>query len=114
MRGEELAARHLIAHGYRVEARNLRTRHAEIDVLARRRRLWIAVEVKTRSWHDAPERAVAEAQHRRLVLALAALVPTLQPTPRALRVDVIAVRLRADRTPELRHFEGQTFAPPAR
>ena len=43
--GEALAAAGLARAGYRVVARNLRTEHGEIDLLVRRRRTWIAVEV---------------------------------------------------------------------
>ncbi len=74
-------------------ARNVRTRSGEIDLLCRRRRVWIAVEVKTRRGHPAPERCVRPAQLDRVARALAALAPDLRPSPRALRVDVVAVRL---------------------
>ena len=102
-RGEELAARALAGRGYRIVARNLRTTAGEIDLLARRRRTWIAVEVKARADHPAPERFVDADRLDRLARALQALAPTLRPRPRALRVDVVAVRWLHDR-PEIRHF----------
>ncbi len=109
--GEACAAAFLEDAGYRVIARNLRTRTAEIDVLARRRRLFVAVEVKSRRDHPAPERCVSPAQHARLVRALRELAPHLRPRPRLLRIDVIAVRfLRAER-PEIRHFPGRVLDP---
>ena len=45
-RGETLAAAALARIGFVVAARNVRTRGGEIDLLVRRGRLWIAVEVK--------------------------------------------------------------------
>lgn len=84
-------------------ARNLRTVYGEIDLLVRRRRLYAAVEVKTRTWHPAPERLVRISQLQRLERALRALVPLLRPRPRSLRIDVVAVTGPRDR-PELRHF----------
>lgn len=101
----------LQAHGYRIEARNLRTRDAELDLLVRRRRTWIAVEVKTRRLHPAPERAVSPEQLARLELALRRLAPVLRPRARALRVDVFAVRLDDAGRAELRHFPGAEFRP---
>jgi putative endonuclease len=92
LRGELAAARSLVARGLRIAAHGLRLRDGEIDLLARAGRLWIAVEVKTRTWHPAPERCVTAAQHDRVRRALRQLAPHLWPRPRALRVDVAAVR----------------------
>jgi putative endonuclease len=47
-RGEELAAGHLRKLGFVVLARNVRTRHGEIDLIARRATVLVFVEVKTR------------------------------------------------------------------
>lgn len=47
-RGEELAARHLEARGYQVVERNFRTRHGELDVVARDARSLVFCEVKSR------------------------------------------------------------------
>ncbi|MBL8727611.1 MAG: YraN family protein [Planctomycetes bacterium] len=106
-RGEQLAAAALQAIGYRIVARNLRTRRGEIDLLARRGRLWIAIEVKARADHPAPERHVDAVRCARLAGALEALAPSLRPRPRALAVEIVAVRWRPE-GPELTHFR----APP--
>jgi putative endonuclease len=47
-RGEELAAGYLRGLGFVVLARNVRTRHGEIDLIARRATVLVFVEVKTR------------------------------------------------------------------
>ena len=91
-RGEQLAAAALTARGYRIVARNLRTRDGEIDVLARRGRTYYAIEVKARGDHPAPERCADGERCRRLLAALRALAPTLRPRPRVLCVEVVAVR----------------------
>jgi putative endonuclease len=106
--GEDLAARWLAARGFRIEERNLRTRFGEIDLLIRRRRLWIAVEVKTRRFHPAPERTVSGSQRARIRAAIDALAPRLRPSPRELREDVVAVTIRPDRTAEIRLFAGRS------
>ena len=103
--GEALAAAGLARAGYRVVARNLRTEHGEIDLLVRRRRTWIAVEVKSRRDHPAPERTVTAAQLDRITAALRLLSPRLKPRPTALRIDVVSVRW-TNAGAELLHFPG--------
>ena len=110
--GEDLAAAWLSARGFRIEGRNVRTSRGEIDLLARRRRLWVAVEVKTRRRHPAPERTVHDIQLSRVRAALRALAPRLHPAPRSLRVDVIAVQIRFDRTADIFLFPGTPTAWP--
>ncbi len=57
-RGEQLAAAYLRRRGCEVLARNVRTRHGEIDVIARDGRALVFVEVKTRML-GARRRAIA-------------------------------------------------------
>ena len=102
--GESVAAAWLAARGYRIEARNLRTVHGEIDLLARRRRRWVAVEVKARQDHPAPERLVDGERLDRMARALAALAPSLRPRPRSLQLDVVAIRWRDAAPAEVSHF----------
>lgn len=104
--GESIAAEWLRRRGYRIEARDLRTRDGEIDLLVRRRRHWTAVEVKTRRDHPAPERTVSPDQLDRIRRALLALAPHLRPAPRTLSVDVVAVRWQPPVAPEVEHFPG--------
>lgn len=47
-KGEELAANFLVSKGYEIVARNYRYKHAEIDLIARKDKWLIFVEVKTR------------------------------------------------------------------
>jgi sugar transferase (PEP-CTERM system associated) len=101
--GEALAAAGLRRAGYRVVARNLRTAHGEIDLLVRRRRAWIAVEVKARRDHPAPERCIRQEQLDRLERSLRALAPRLRPRPRSLWIDAVSVRWRRPR-PEILHL----------
>ena len=109
--GEQAAARLFLSRGFSIVACNLRNIHGEIDLLLRRRRLYVAVEVKTRAGHPAPERLVEKAQLERLERALVALAPHLRPRPRSLRIDVVAVTWRADRT-EVHHFVAHGPFPP--
>ena len=47
--GEEKAAAHLTEKGYEIVARNYRFKHSEIDIIAKKGKLTIFVEVKTRT-----------------------------------------------------------------
>jgi sugar transferase (PEP-CTERM system associated) len=112
--GEQLAALHLRRCGLRIAATNVRTAHGEIDLLARRRRTWVAVEVKARADHPAPERTVDTQRLDRLERCLRALAPVLLPRPRALRIDIVAVRWTCTGA-EVLHFPAvRSVAGPAR
>ena len=103
-RGEDAALAFLRRRGLRLVARNLRTRHGEIDLLMRRGRHYAAIEVKARREHPAPERTVAPEQIARLQRSLESLGPGLRPPPRSLCIDIVAVRWCGDRPAEVRHF----------
>jgi len=66
---ESRAAAYLIAKGYRIVARRWRSPVGEIDIVARRRRTLIFVEVKARLTHDEAAEAVIGRQQRRIVAA---------------------------------------------
>jgi len=104
-RGEELAAAHLRALGFATLARNARTRHGEIDVIAFDGRALVFAEVKTRcvsarqlALRDAqnPLHGLGAQQRRRLRrLAAAWLREPRGERPRAetIRFDAIGVVL---------------------
>src|ERR1700761_6440197 len=59
----------LLAKGYRIAARRWKTPVGEIDVVARRRRELVFVEVKARDSLDAAADAVTEHSKRRIIAA---------------------------------------------
>ena len=86
----------------------------EIDLLVQKRRLLVAVEVKTRSLDPAPEWSLKSPQLARLRRTLVALAGTVRRPPDALRIDMVAVRpTNADTGLEVQHFEGDEFRPKA-
>ena len=93
--GEQLAAEHLERLGYVIVARNHRTRHGEIDLIATDHGALVFVEVKTRrgrgdpwiSLHDAKR-----AQVRRMARAYLAEGPD-RPRARLIRFDAIGIVL---------------------
>ena len=107
--GEERAAAHLAARGYRILARNARAGRVELDLVAMRGRLLVIAEVKTRRSRaaGAPEEAVDFRKRERLVRGAAAW---LAEHPRArvaqVRFDVVACEWDAARGWSVRHLEG--------
>jgi putative endonuclease len=91
-RAEVLAALLLMAKGYRILGFRLKTRQAEIDLLALRRGVLVVVEVKRRSSLAAALDTVTFDQRERLRragVALAASRPSLKGA--AVRLDLIAL-----------------------
>ncbi len=91
--GEARAAAWYEARGYDVVARNWRCRDGELDVVVRRGRLLVFVEVKTRTSarFGTPAEAVTPTKQRRLRrLAMRYLADT-GTTAGELRFDVVAI-----------------------
>ena len=91
--GEDAAAEYLTANGYVIVARNVRSAHGEIDIVASRDSLLVFVEVKTRSSHRFayPEDLVTR---RKQIFLLSAAEEYLQAHPNSgesWQFDVIAV-----------------------
>ena len=66
---ESRAAAYLIAKGYRIVARRWRSAVGEVDIVARRRKTLVFVEVKARLRLDDAAEAVILRQQRRIIAA---------------------------------------------
>jgi putative endonuclease len=66
---ESRAAMLLVAKGYRIAARRWKTPLGEIDIVARRRRVLVFVEVKARERPEEAAEAVTERSKRRITAA---------------------------------------------
>jgi putative endonuclease len=75
---ESRAAAYLIAKGYRIAARRFRSPVGEVDIVARRGRVLIFVEVKARNTLDAAAESLQVRQQRRIAAA-ASFWLTLNP-----------------------------------
>ncbi len=106
--GERYAADYLTGRGYTVLARNVRTPHGEIDLIARQREEIVFVEVKTRTTlrYGYPEEAVTAAKRAHLLAAAEAYLAEHPEVQGAWRVDVIAIyRPEGQVEPQIEHFE---------
>ncbi|HTW93162.1 MAG TPA: YraN family protein [Tepidisphaeraceae bacterium] len=103
-RGENVAARFLRNHGYRIILRNFRCDVGEIDIIAKDGKTLVFVEVKTRENDDpTPETQVDEAkQHQLTKVARFYLTRYGNPQPPA-RFDVVAIVWPQGRPPQIRH-----------
>lgn len=96
-RGEAAAARYLKMHGYKIVARNFRSAHGEIDLVAENRDAIAFVEVKTRKDcaarfddYGLPCEAV-NAEKQRHILYTARIFIEKHPTDKYIRFDVVEV-----------------------
>jgi putative endonuclease len=89
---ESRAAAYLIAKGYRIVARRWKSPVGEIDIVARRRRTLVFVEVKARGRLDDAAEAVIVRQQRRIIAAAEAwLASHPDDIEHNIRFDVVLV-----------------------
>jgi putative endonuclease len=95
--GEAAAEAFLVARGFRVLARNHRTRRGEVDLVCQDGDVLCFVEVRAREVGSPvlPEESVDRRKARRVVAAA---------TDWAIRFDVVAVELAEGRSPLVRHI----------
>lgn len=91
-RAETIAAWFLMAKGYRILARRVRTRAGEIDIIARRRESLVFVEVKARATLDSALFALHPSALRRIEAASRVLAPHFGRGCTTTRIDAVLVR----------------------
>ncbi len=96
---EDAAARYLLAKGYTLVARRVKTRSGEIDIVALDGEVLVCVEVKFRA-RGAPELAVDDRKTARFHAAVEEYLAKAGGPDRPVRYDLIAVS-----PDELRHHE---------
>ncbi len=91
--GEDLAAEFLKQNGYKILARNFRTKLGELDIVALDKNTVCFVEVKTRSSaaFGLPQEAVFPAKQRQIIKAALVFLQEKKLTDKFCRFDVAAV-----------------------
>jgi putative endonuclease len=89
---ESIAALFLMAKGYRILARRVRTHAGEIDLIARAGDTLVFVEVKARATLDSGVFALHPAARRRIEAASRVLAPRYAGRCTATRIDAVLVR----------------------
>lgn len=91
-RAELIAVLFLVCKGYQIVARRLRYRAGEIDIAAKRGRLYVIIEVKARRDFDEAVFAVGDRARRRIERAARAFISTRKDAAACgLRYDIVAV-----------------------
>lgn len=105
--GEDIAARYLQTRGYHILARNVRTPHGEIDLIARKDDILVFVEVKTRTSHKFgfPEEAVTPRKQAHLLAAAETYLAQHPESSETWQFDVIAIEKPGNRSTCIVHFE---------
>lgn len=107
-RGEDLAGAVLTRRGYAILARRYRTRHGEIDIIARHRDAIVFVEVKARRREScgAPAEAITLAKRRRLAVVAADYLADRGWLDVVCRFDVVSVWFHDDGGSRVEVLEG--------
>jgi len=98
--GEEIAKGYLEKQGYKILAQNFKTKYAEIDLLAKKGKEIILVEVRTKIGENfgSPEESLTKKKLKKLWFN-AQMV-------KAARIDAVCIVLKPDNTLErLEHYE---------
>jgi len=108
--GERIAAKFLLNKGYNIRAINWRHGKKEVDIIAETDKDLVFVEVKTRrnDRFGFPEEAVGEQKKGFLKAAAEAYFDNCA-SQKAIRFDIISIRLLPGATHELLHIEDAFF-----
>ncbi len=113
-KGEAVAARFLRRAGYKIVARQRRTRPGELDLVAVDGRTIVFVEVKTRRSHGAghPAEAVDRRKQQRIASAAIAFLKGHGLLDYPARFDIVAVTWQPQRRrPVIEHYPAAFEAP---
>ncbi len=110
--GEDLAWEHLRHAGYRLVARNLRSRFGEIDLVVERGDTLVFVEVRTRTGtrFGTPLESIDERKRRQVARLAASFLARRRLDDRRARFDVVAVEWQ-DGAPKIEHVENAFEVP---
>lgn len=105
---EIVATRWLVAHGYRLLARNVRYRGGELDIVASLGTLLVFVEVRARRAGSRvdPLETFSLRKRRRVIATAQRWLQEHSPTVRRCRFDIIAVREARDGVLSIEHVPG--------
>lgn len=97
--GEAIALKHLKRCGYKILQTNYRTKLGEIDIIARQKKTFVFVEVKTRqSDHFGnPKAAVTRQKQRTISMVALTYLKKINQSDSKARFDVVAISYAGSR-----------------
>lgn len=110
MIGEEIAKKYLEKNGYKIIARNFKTKYAEIDLVARHKNELIFVEVRTKVGENfgTPEESLDKRKLRKLWWNAQGYVSQVGWSG-PYRIDAVCIVLKLDKTVErIDHYQSIT------
>ncbi|WP_028845791.1 YraN family protein [Thermodesulfatator atlanticus] len=104
---EKLAVWYFRLKGYHVCAKNWRTRFGELDLVVKKGKTLVFVEVKARRSlrKGSPEEALTPAKKKKILSLAKLYLQKEKPKAQVLRFDLIAVDFSGEK-PQLRHYQG--------
>lgn len=107
--GENLAVEYLSEHGYTILEQNWRWKKSELDIIAKKGRTLVIVEVKTRSYDSmgAPEEAVGRDKEK-ILLDAANQYAIHIGHDWAVQIDIISIIIEGESS-RLRHYEDAIY-----
>ena len=108
-RGERWACKYLLEKGYQILEKNWRFGNLEIDIIARKENVLVAVEVKTRShnYFMEPEQAVNQSKIDNILQAVNQYVAE-KDLDTEIRLDIIALTKKRNAF-ELKHLKNAFY-----
>ncbi len=109
--GEDIAEKYLIKHGYEILKRNLKTKRAEIDIIAKKNGILVFIEVrsKTNNNFGTPEETINKKKRWKLEQNARGYV-SFKKYQGIYRIDAICIIFDKDRKVEkLNHYENIIF-----
>ncbi len=104
--GEDQAQLFLEKAGYQIHKRNIRTPYGEIDIIAKKGKVWVIAEVKTRrsQFFGRPGEAVTSAKQKKIRQSTLWWIQESEKTIPELRFDVIEILHTSNKTTEIHHI----------
>ncbi len=104
---EDLSAWYFRLKGYRILARNWRTRFGEIDLIVQKGKTLVFVEVKARRSQrkGSPEEALTPAKKKKLLRLAEAYLSANPNAATVYRFDLLAVDF-SRASPQFKHYQG--------
>lgn len=106
--GENLAKNYLIRHGYEIIDSNVKLSYQELDIIARKNKLTVFVEVKTRisQIYGPAEDAFVFTKSERYKRGIEMFIKNSKISAENIRADLITVNINgAKKTATIKHFK---------
>ena len=101
--GEKLAAQYLREQGFKIIALNYQTKHGEIDIVCRKDKITVFVEVKTRTSNicGLPEEAITKTKATHLINSA---FEYLIQNPGPWQIDLVTVEILSSQPTIIKHW----------